>query len=96
MPDLELGLIKAEARAVNNFWDNIEHGAEISPETLDTIQEDPVGVIRLLGESGLKIGLSNRERVKRYQALCRLVTEDIDDGLIASDDRGEGVYGRDK
>ena len=96
MSDLELELIEAEARAVNNFWDHIGHGTEISPETHDTIQEDPVGMIRLLGESGLKLSLSDKERVERYQALCRSVTEDIDDGLIASTGEGDGIYGRDK
>ena len=96
MSNLELELIEAEARAVNNLWDHIEYGAEISLETNDTIQEDPVGMIRLLGGSGLKLNLSDKERLERYQALCRSVTEDIDDGLIASAGEGDGIYGRDK
>lgn len=96
MSSLELELIGVEARAVNNLWDHIEHGTEISPETHDIIQVNPVGIIRSLGESGLKLNISDRERLERYQALCRSVTENVDDGLITSADGGEGVYGRDK
>ena len=96
MSSPKLELIEVEAQAVNNLWDHVMQDTVISLETRDTIQEDPVGVIRLLGESGLKISMFDRERLERYQALCRSVTEDIDDGLITPVGEGNGVYGRDK
>lgn len=92
----EFEQIQAEASTINDLWDHVKSGSAIRPESWDIINQDPVRIIRILGEVGLKVNKSNPDSVMRYQRLCILATKYSDDDSSGTVSDSDGVFAHDR